>query len=1353
MSIDHDDGLELPPITTESQSESHSQSQHLVQVPPGPAATDTKTQSDTQSDMIAISIIPGPGPAAAGPAAAADSKTEAHSQSQSQSQSTTLSTELLRELQSDDYTNDQVTTHLNVNTQFGLSRAEAASRLLSYGSNELDKEPPTPIWALFLIQFMDLIIVVLLIASGISIAVGEWIEGVAIIIIILLTAILATVTEYSSGNALEALAALTDPHAHVIRDGEPQTVSVQDLVPGDILIIRAGDLVPADARLIEASHLKCSEVILTGESRDVSKRATVTATVTATPPESDAARPGADAQAQTASSKLTFPNVVYSSCTVTEGSGRAVVLLTGMHTHVGQIAALLNSSGTNSDEPVPFHHATEAADATDATDATGKRRHKKNNNNNNGHGDDRRKSFTAAEFTARLGESRSTRLPVQLDDDGNVIDPTSTHVQVHGPNSLHHHSLEEEEHQHLVQHRKSGSCNPCTRLKAWVARQRPKRTPLQDELHHLGMVMTTFAITGAILVMIVGFVRNFRDPTQPDNPAWLQTLMLAVSMAVSAIPEGLPLVVTICLALGVNSMADQHALIKRLPAVETLGSASIICSDKTGTLTTSFMTAVSAWVHDAQYGFDGEGYSPFGVMYADDDGDEDEINAAAATATDNHNHHPVLSTLLVATLCNEANVTQEEDSGIWRPLGSSTEAALVVAAEKSGLRANDTRAAYPQVASVPFNSKYKMMTTVHRLPDAAESDTFTPWFLNGSSSDDNKSVSDDSKHQQESLVVCAKGAPLIILNRCKYIVVAPGSSLQNDNDADASAATAAVADDARIVPLTDKLRRHVSSRIDSMSEQGLRVLAMSCKSIDHLPAEIEADEEDSMDAGDKHQLLSNDMIFCGVVGVMDPPREGVSEAIEKARRGGIRTVMVTGDYLATASSIARQIGLFQHGTDPAATAVDCSEMRPNDQYLEAYEMDQLTAHTLVFARARPADKIEIVKSFQRQGFVCSMTGDGTNDSPALRQADIGVAMGITGSEVAKAASDMILTDDNFASIVAAVELGRTIYANLRKFVLYLIGTNWSQVTAILLCVLVGLPSPLEPLQILYINLCTDSAPAAAMSVEAAETNSMEVPPRKRKERILSGNIALGILGHALILVTMIIGVFLLGLYWNIGNVLLDNMYDVNDNLNTVCSQLLDDGSRKLISDPQCVADGLRTARTMAFLTIAFAETLRPMTARSFSLAFHRKAFRNRPLVAAIVGSLTCTFVIVFVPGVNDVFKLSTPRWFEWLVIFLAVCLTVLVDELVKVKFRSIARDEAQYHEISSRLTDILAEVQNTRLHVHRVEHFQYSRVSQTNPDNAQQLMAQAIEATTGAGAAAAGPAPGTATGTITVQKL
>lgn len=885
-------------------------------------------------------------------------------------------------------------------------------------------------------------------------------------------------------------------------------------------------------------------------------------------------------------------------------------MLTGMETRVGSIAALLASAGEDDDKD---------------------------------HTDD----VPVPQSTGKMIRKLSVSAPAEDDVDSEDGDDSDDDTVVRAP-------VKPLSVKRVPDHVEKKAEPFFTRIVKKIQSYQPKKTPLQEGLHQLGLVMTFFAITGAVLVVIIGIFRGFRDPGNDKNAAWLQSVLLAMSMAVSAIPEGLPLVVTICLALGTTAMAKKNTLIRRLPAVETLGSASIICSDKTGTLTTGKMTATKVWTIGKGYNVGGAGYDPTRGHIVHDASD------TRCNLMNSGQRHALCASLNVANLCNDSTVS--ESNGKWKPLGSSTEAALVCGSQKFGFKTDENRRDRPRVLNVPFNSTFKMMATAHEIDPNVDT-MFAP-------------TTDSDK--DSAVAVLAKGAPMAILSLCRYIISDESGGV--------------------VSAISDELKTEIMDEADLLSSSGLRVLAMCYKRVAALPDPIIQDVDGELSSEDKIHLCVNEMVFCGLIGMMDPPRRGVKNAVRRAKLGGVRTVMITGDYLKTAAAIAEMVGILEPSMDVDESAVDCSVLRPNGAYLPNHELDAITWHSFVFARAKPEDKLQIVKSFQRQGFVCAMTGDGVNDAPALRQASIGVAMGLAGSDVAKAASDMILTDDKFSSIVDAVELGRMIYANLRKFVMYLIGTNWSQVLMILTAVLIGMPAPLQPLQILFINLVTDSAPAIALSIEKAEADVMKERPRQRDEQILSGVIITGIIYHACALVFFMLFTFFMGLWWETGEVLLDHMYDGDDLIET-CRRMNGEGVWETVHDKNCVKDGLKIARTMVFLTIVFSESLRPLTARSFSSSIIDDLFDNTYLIGAIAFSFSCLFLVIFTPGLNDIFYVTPPHWYEWLLVVCGVILTICSDERMKALLRKERRDDARWNQLFSQLEDSSREIRNMRARI------------------------------------------------------
>ncbi|GAB9474409.1 Potassium/sodium efflux p-type atpase, fungal-type [Globisporangium polare] len=1007
---------------------------------------------------------------------------------------------------------ESIAKTLDTDLQKGLSSLHIEGKVQKHGLNKLDEDPRTPLYIIFLLQFYNLIIAMLLFAAVASLAFQEFVEGIAIMFIVMLNAVIATIQEHSAGNALEALANLSSPQSVVIRDGTQQVIDSKTIVPGDIVLLVTGDVVPADIRLIHSVDLKVNEMLLTGESEDVSKKF------------------NASMAAMAGSKKLTSDNMVFSSTTITAGNARGVVVETGMDTRVGSIATLLKvkapSSGAGAD--------------------------------GEGH---KKKSLMKRFFRNPLADC--------------------------------------------------------------IARYKPKQTPLQRSLHKLGSIMGLIALTVSVIVFVVGILRSYTDPKHPERPVWLTMVMFAVSVAVSAVPEGLPMVVTICLSTGTAAMAKKHVLVRKLAAVETLGAASVICTDKTGTLTEGKMTAVKLWGDFKEYTITGKGFNPEGGIF---------LNGVNQTAPGNGNVQ-VRSTLLASVLCSNTHLRQNEVDGVmtWVPLGNSSEAPLIVAAAKAGIWEDYVADEYPRVVEVPFSSTRKMMITVNALPPNAKFGSL-------------------QLEPKAKYVACVKGAPNYILDNC----------------------TRYCRTDGVMVPLSDQQRQQIIGAVDNLSSQALRVLAVAVQPMAALPYGPDCDDVD-----EKFASLSHPLVLLGLVASIDPERDGVREAIASARMASVRTVMITGDYLKTAVAIAKKIDLLQVGADSDEEATDCSQLRPRgDVYLPDPDIDEITSRTLVFARAKPEDKIEIVKSLQRQGLIAAMTGDGVNDAPALKEADIGVAMGISGTEVAKGASDMILTDDNFVSIVSAVEKGRVIYANIQKFVMFLLSTNIGEIVLIVTSIAVGLPMPLEALQILVLNLFSDGMPAVALSLEKGDPLIMEERPRSKKQPLIHGRLWFIVGSNALILAFGAMATFLLGLYWNFGHLLLNDILaagggnEGTNYTNVTCQrwhgmadgwQLTGNCRARFADDSfifgdeianlgtnhesssvycetgeyECVSEGLARAQTMIFVSLAFTEVLRAYTIRSFTESMFTRMFANKFMQLAAGLSLSLTLLITHVPLVMD----------------------------------------------------------------------------------------------------------------------
>ncbi len=731
---------------------------------------------------------------------------------------------------------------LRTDPKKGLDDPEVQKRLGIYGPNRIEAVHKEKWYWILLRQFTDALILILLVAAGISFAIGEMGDALTILAIVILNGILGFVQEFKAEKAIEALQRMLSPKCRVIRAGKEREIDAVELVPGDIVLLEIGDRVPADLRLIEAVNLKVDESPLTGESVPVAK------TVRAVPEEAPLAERS---------------DMVWMGTSVTNGYARGVVVATGMATEFGKIA-----------------HLTSEVQQT--------------------------------------------------------------------------------------------------------------RTPLQKKLAVLGKKLGILSIAISALVAIVGYLFG-KD--------LMEMFLTGVSLAVAVVPEGLPAVVTITLALGVKAMVRQHALLRRLQAAENLGSANVICTDKTGTLTQNQMTVQKIWLFGGAVKVTGSGYDPAGHF---------EANGKRVDYKARKDLQLLLKTGLV---CNHASLIKEEEG--WKISGEPTEAALIVAAYKAWLSPGEPKV----ISEFSFNSQRKRMTVV--------------------------------VEENGQKVAYVKGAPEVLLERAAWYL--EGTEKK---------------------PLDDRARKRFEEAYVSLAKAGLRTLALAERI---LPEETKLDPDE----------VERDLTLLGIVGIIDPPRPEVPEAIATAQRAGIQVIMITGDAPLTALAIARQVGL------EAPRAVTGNELAGMDD--EA--LRTALKEGVIFARTTPRDKLRIVTALQDEGLVTAMTGDGVNDAPALKRADIGIAMGQRGTDVAKGAADMILLDDNFASIVAAVREGRRQYDNIKKFVTYLLSSNTGEVIAIFVNILLGGPLILLPVQILWMNLVTDGMTAVALGLEPAEKGIMERPPR------------------------------------------------------------------------------------------------------------------------------------------------------------------------------------------------------------------------------------------------------------------
>ncbi|MFZ5816708.1 MAG: cation-translocating P-type ATPase [Bacillota bacterium] len=879
----------------------------------------------------------------------------------------------------------------------GLSAGECQKRLEELGPNLLAAAPRAPWWRMLLAQFQDFMVLVLLVATGISAGMGETADAITIVVIVIINAVLGFVQEYRAERSLEALKELAAPTARVRRGGQELTVAARELVPGDILLVEAGDRIPADARLLEVMSLEVEESALTGESLPVRKSAAWSGP-------SDA--PLGDRQ-----------NMLYMGTTATRGRGVAVVVATGMETEMGRIAGMMQE-------------------------------------------------------------------------------------------------VEQEE------------------------------TPLQRRLEQLGKWLVAACLVVCAIVVAAGLLR-----AESLSGAEITQLFLAgVSLAVAAIPEGLPAIVTVALALGVQRMIKRNAIVRRLQAVETLGCATVICSDKTGTLTKNEMMARAAWAGGRRYEITGDGYRPVGDFLRDGQPVSPLEEPGLAQA------------LKSAALCSNALLVspkKKNGKGSYAIQGDPTEGALVVAAHKGGYRPSLFQEHYQRLLEIPFESERRRMSVLTR-------------------------------EETGEAKVHVKGAPDTVLELSTQVLI-----------------------DGRVVPLTDELRRAIAAENERMADQALRVLAVAYRPVSAPAQALEAAADLPTDQAAAR--LERDLIFLGLFGMIDPPRPEVKRAVQAATRAGIRTVMITGDHPATALAVARELGLA--GDDAIAITGRQLDAMSDSELIEAVQRCR------VFARVSPQHKLQIVRAFKALGEVVAMTGDGVNDAPAVKEADIGVAMGRTGTDVTKEASAMILADDNYATIVAAVEEGRGIYDNIRKFIRYLLSCNTGEVLTMFLAAVMRLPLPLLPIQILFVNLVTDGLPAMALGVDPLDKDVMSRPPRRPDEGVFARRLGIKILGRGTLIGLGTLAAFITGLVTVPGT-----------------------PGMAPYSDPLVLAH----ARTMALATLVCAQLIHVFDCRSERRSIFETPFFSNPwLVAAVGSSITALLLAIYWQPMATVFgtaPLSTAQW-------------------------------------------------------------------------------------------------------------
>lgn len=819
----------------------------------------------------------------------------------------------------------------------GLTSDEAKKRMKEYGPNVLEKKKRISPVKIFLEQFNDFIIWVLISATILSAIMGQKADAITIVIIVVMNAMLGFIQEYKTEKSLEALQNLTAPTSKVLRDQEIKVISAEELVPGDIIILESGDRIPADSMLIEGNSLVVDESLLTGESVGVDKNCN------------------------------NKNNNVYMGTVVLKGKGRALVENTGMKTEMGKIADMLDN----------------------------------------------------------------------IESD---------------------------------------------------------KSPLKKKLASLGKVMVAVCIVICIVVTIMGIIRG------QDK---YEMFLLGVSLAVAAIPEGMPAIVTVALALGVSRMLKRNALIRKLPAVETLGCTSIICSDKTGTLTQNKMTVEKVYFNDKIF----------------DLNENDDLN------------FDILKKTFV--YCNDCGYDFNQKNYEKMLLGDPTETALVKALFKKASDLKDFLKKSQRLYDIPFDSTRKMMSVIM-----------------------------EERGKKKCYV---KGAPERVIDRCKYILM--------NNE---------------ILEFTDEYRRRVNKKVEEMSYNALRCIAAAYKDKNVV----------------KGRGLEEDLIFVGIAGMKDPPRPEAKEAVLKCKMAGIKPVMITGDHKNTAYAIAKELRICKN----------------EDEVITGEELDKLSEKELikkvnkisVFARVSPKHKLSIVRAFKKRNNIVAMTGDGVNDAPAVKEADIGVSMGISGTDVTKEASSMILLDDNFTTIVSAVEEGRIIYDNIRKFIRYLLSCNLGEVLTMFLSSLFYLETPLLPIQILFINLATDGLPAIALGVDPADKDIMLRKPRDKNESIFARGLKEKIILRGSLIGVCTIFAFLSGKYYGMD---------------------------------------LKTCRTLALCTLIMSQLLHVFECRSENHSiFEIKLFTNMYLVGAVTVSICMLLSLIYNPFLQGIFHTVPLHLGQWAII-------------------------------------------------------------------------------------------------------
>ncbi|MFC4557055.1 calcium-translocating P-type ATPase, SERCA-type [Virgibacillus kekensis] len=875
---------------------------------------------------------------------------------------------------------DIVEQKLQVTTKRGLSEKQVEKRRKQFGPNTLESEKKTSKWLIFLKQFQDFMVLVLLAATLIAGLLGEYVDAIAIMVIVLVNGFLGFFQEQKAENSLAKLKEMSAPVANVMRDGRWEKVPSSEVVVGDVVRVKSGDRIPADIRITKSNGLETEESALTGESLPVAKHA------------SAITRDALDPQDQV--------NMGFMGTLATRGSGVGIVVATGMDTVMGQIASLM------------------------------------------------------------VNTKKTT-------------------------------------------------------------------TPLEHKLAELGKILIVIALLLTALVVVVGVYQG--------HPIY-NMFLAGVSLAVAAIPEGLPAIVTVALSLGVQRMIRKKALVRKLSAVETLGCASVICSDKTGTMTENQMTVKEVFINGKNLYVTGDGYDVQGNYFLNDKKlDPDYPNLE--------------SMLLYGAICNNAALQVKQ--GKYLVDGDPTDGALLVAARKIGI-SPQRHENFKIVKEFPFDSDRKRMSMV---------------------------VEDENNLR----FLITKGAPDVLLPRSTFFLDENGRKMLRTEDKD-----------------------KIDDAINGMAQKALRTIAVAMRPI-------------SKDTELNAAILERDLTFIGLCGLMDPPRKEVKAAITECRQAGIKTVMITGDHVKTARAIAQNLDLLPED----GLVLDGQQLNQ----MSVSELEEIIDQVYVFARVTPEHKLKIVKAFQEKGHIVAMTGDGVNDAPAIKASDIGISMGRSGTDVTKEASSLVLMDDNFATIKAAINEGRNIYENIRKFIRYLLASNVGEILVMLFAMVLALPLPLVPVQILWVNLVTDGLPAMALGLDQPEEDVMRRGPRNPREGVFARGLGFKIISRGIIIGVVTIIAFMLTYQGN--------------------------------------PDNLVYGQTIAFTTLVMAQLIHVFDCRSENSVFARNPFENMYLVLAVISSLLLLLVVIYWEPLQPIFHTTFLGVRDWMLILVLSSLPTVLFGFTK----------------------------------------------------------------------------------------